>query len=170
MFVILLGALLAAAALHLALLGQERTRRRAGELALVYLLVGYCGVPMLVLSLTGLLAPGTAVELFGIPGRNTQGFVALASLGMASAAVLSLRYRGTFLIGPAVSWAVVLGGGMFFHLHEEAALLYIFATHGLVALLLLGALLWSGVIGIDPAAPGSIQADPGGPGYGTTGP
>lgn len=149
MFLLLLALLLAAAAVHVARTA-ERTARRTGELVLLYLLVGYCGVPMLILSLVGLAAPEQAVELFGIPGRNTQGLVALATLGLSLVAVMALRYRGTYLIGPAVAWAVALGGGTFFHLHEGPAqshggALVIFATHGLIALVLLGALLWSGI-------------------------
>lgn len=141
MFLLLLALLLAAAAVHLA---------RTGELVLLYLLVGYCGVPMLILSLVGLAAPEQAVELFGIPGRNTQGLVALATLGLSLVAVMALRYRGTYLIGPAVAWSVALGGGTFFHLHDgtmgtHGGALAVFATHGLIALILLGALLWSGI-------------------------
>ena len=150
MFLAILVAVLLAAAIPGART-SERGRGRAGRLVLVYLLVGFCGVPMLILSLLGLAAPEHAVELFGVPGRNVQGGVALVFLAISVTAVMALRYRGAYLIGPTVAWAVVLGGGTFFHLHDgtvatHGGALVIFATHGLVALLLLAALVWSGLL------------------------
>lgn len=150
MFLAILVVVLLAAAIHIARL-PERGSGQGGRIALVYVLVGFCGVPMLILSLLGLAAPERAVELFGVPGRNVQGGVALVFLAISVTAVMALRYRGAYLIGPTVAWAVVLGGGTFFHLHDGSAAthggaLTIFATHGLVALLLLAALIWSGLL------------------------
>ena len=151
MFLAILAVVLLAVTIH-AVRTAHGTSRRSGELALVYLLVGYCGLPMLLLAVAGLVSPEWSSRVFGIPGGNVQGAVALVTLGMALAAVLALRYRGTYLIGPAVAWAVYLGGGTFVHLHggfgdlDPHHLLYIFATHGLVALILVGALLASGLL------------------------
>lgn len=150
MFLLILLAVLLAATIHVARM-SGRGGGQAGELFLVYLLGGYCGLPMLILSVVGLASPEYAVELFGIPGRNTQGAVALTFLAMSLIAVMALRYRGTYLIAPAVAWTVTLGGGTFFHLHDPGArthlgALAVFATHGLIGLLLLAALLWSGLL------------------------
>lgn len=164
MFLLILAVVLVAAAIHVARMSR-REEGRAAEVVLLYLLVGYCGVPMLILSVAGLASPEHAAELFGIPGRNVQGGVALTFLAMSVIAVMALRYRGAYLIGPAVAWAVALGGGTFFHLHDGSAAthggaLTIFATHGFVALLLLAALIWSGLL------KGGLQ---GGSGSGTPG-
>lgn len=163
MFLLILLAVLLAATIHVARMSR-RGGGRAAEVVLLYLLVGYCGLPMLVLSVVGLASPEYAVELFGIPGRNVQGAVALTFLAMSLIAVMALRYRGTYLIAPAVAWAVALGGGTFFHLHDPGArthggALALFATHGLIGILLVAALLWSGLLK-EPGRRSSAGAPP----------
>ena len=78
-------------------------------------------------------------------------FFAWGYLGMSIIAILSLRYRGTYLVAPVTVWAVYLGGATQVHLqeaaqtggHGHAAALEIFAAHGLIAVLLLVALVVS---------------------------
>lgn len=154
MFVFLLAALLVAAAIHVALV-QERTINRIGRTVLLYILVGYCGVPMVVVSAGSLANPEIAHHLAGSSaGGPFVGFTVWALLGMSMLSLLVLWYRGTFLIAPAVCWAVFFGGATAVHLKQFGAegtlthgsLLAIFASHGLVSLLIVVALVSSGVL------------------------
>lgn len=153
MFVLLLAALLVAAAIHIIRL-DGRTPARIGELGLVYLLAGYCGVPMLAVSVATLAAPDQVAGHLGLePGHPFQHFLGFAYLGMSVVATLALRYRGAFLIGPAVIWTVFFAGATYVHLKhsvghgamDHGAVVHIFATHGLIAVLLAVALWMSGV-------------------------
>lgn len=153
MFVLLLIVLLIGAAVHVARL-EERTPERIGEIALVWLLVGYCGVPLLAVSAGSLLWPDRAAEILGFPAGNPfQDFVGVALVGMSAIAILALWIRGRYLVGPALVWIVwwtgatwvhvkAAGGLGGIHLHE---LLHVFLAHGLVAVLLAAALIASGV-------------------------
>lgn len=156
MFLYVLGVVIAGAAVHIGLL-KDRTRERIGEIGLLWVLVGYCGVPILAVSLLSLVHPHEVAHWLGLPpGSPFQTFISVANLAMAVIALLSLRYRGTYLIGPAVVWAVFFGGATFIHLAQgihgggshdggHAAALVIFATHGLISVLLLVGLAASGV-------------------------
>ncbi len=154
MFVFLLGGLLAAASVHIALM-KERTLRRVGELALLYVLVGYCGVPMLILSVGNLMRPDQAAHYLGFPAGNPfQDFLGVAYLGMSLLSIMALWYRRTFLIGPAVLWAVFFVGATLIHMKDfgergaltHGSMLAIFASHGLISVLLAAALIASGVL------------------------
>ena len=154
MFLLLLAAVLVAASIHIARVGA-RTPRRIGEIGLLYLLVGYCGLPMLVVSVVNLVWPDhLAAHLGFTPGGRFQEFLGVAYLAMSVLAVLPLRYRGVFLIGPAVVWAIFFTGATVVHLHDYGArgvlthhsVLLIFTTHGLIALLLAAALISSGLL------------------------
>ena len=152
MFIYLLAALLVAASIHVALT-RDRTTSRIGKIALLYVLVGYCGVLMLAVGIWGLMNPDRAAEILGFPAGNPfQSFAGVAFLSMSLISLLALRYRRTFLIAPAVCWAVFFAGATIIHLknYEAGTLthgnaLHIFASHGLISLLLIGALLASGV-------------------------
>jgi hypothetical protein len=154
MFLVLLVASLVLAAVHLTRTGGWETRR-AGELTLLYILVGYCGLPMLGVGFFAALAPERAAAVLGFAAGNPfQAFLTWAYLGMALAATLSLRYRGVYLVAPAVLWATFFAGATQIHLaelHTGGALTHggfvgVFVTHGLVSLLLLGALIASGLL------------------------
>jgi hypothetical protein len=153
MFTLLLAALLVAVAIHIAR-SEERTPRRIGELGLLYLLAGYCGVPMVAVSLITLVSPDHVTDFLGFePGHPFQDFLGFAYLGMSLVATLALRYRGVFLVGPAVAWIVFFGGATWVHLKHfdghgapsHADIVHIFASHGLIAVLLAVALFMSGV-------------------------
>lgn len=125
-----------------------------GETVLVWVLVGYCGVPMIGFMIFGLVHPNELAEMTGFaPGSPFQTFAAWALLGMASAATLALRFRGSYLMGPALAWAVFFLGATAIHLRQYASagalshgmLAMILATHGLVSVILLSALWASGV-------------------------
>ena len=151
MFLIILAVVLTGAAAHVALRGGDRSRERVGEVVLLWTLVGYCGIPMLVVAGTILMHPHGTLEAFGFPpGNPIAGFFGWAYLGMALSATLALRYRGAYLVAPALIWAIFFIGATFLHLAEghsggtHAGALAIFAMHGLISLILLGALLASG--------------------------
>ena len=157
MFLLLLSAVLVAAAIHIARVGARRPQR-LGEIALLYLLVGYCGVPMLALSVMNLVWPEHLAAHLGFTAGNPfQAFLGVAYLGMSLIAVLPLRYRGLFLIGPALVWTVFFAGATVVHLQDYGArgalthqsALLIFATHGLISVLLVTALIASGLLTAD---------------------
>lgn len=154
MFVILILLLLLGTAIHYRL-SAERTRRRAAELTLVYVLVGYCGVPMVAVAIWSLLSPDQAARGLGLaPGGTFQQFFGFAYLGLSLIAVMAIWYRGAFLLGPGVAWSVYWAGATIVHVLEAAGQgtlswkngLLIFATHGLIAVLLLTGLLLSGLL------------------------
>jgi hypothetical protein len=162
-FLLILLAVLAAAALHVSRTGG-RSRARIGEIGLLYMLVGYCGVPMLLASLYNLARPEHVAEILGFPAGNPfQQFLGSAYVGMSVLALLALRYRGGYLVAPAAIWAMFFAGATLIHLNDLGAAihgghghghggggggvllaLWIFATHGLISVLLLGFLWMSG--------------------------
>ncbi|HSD31404.1 MAG TPA: DUF6790 family protein [Gemmatimonadales bacterium] len=144
-FVYLLALLLLGATVHAAVL-PEKTIRRTAEIGLLYLLVGYCGVPMLAVSLWVLVSPEHAAAGFGLTAEGPLlAFFGWAYLGMSLLSLLALRYRGAFLVAPVVVWAVYLAGATAVHVQESPGRsLEIFASHGLIAGLLVAALLASG--------------------------
>jgi hypothetical protein len=151
-FVFVIAGLLLAAAIHAAM-RTDRSPTKVAELGLLYLLVGYCGVPMLAVSLWALLDPQGAAVTLGFAKGPLFSFFAWAYLGMSIIALLSLRYRGTYLVAPVAVWAVYLGGATQVHLQGgtsqaggpmHARPLEIFAAHGLIAMLLLVALVVNG--------------------------
>ncbi len=145
-FVYLLVLLLVAATVHAVAL-RERTLARVAEILLLYVLVGYCGVPMLAVSLWILASPDRAAAGFGFSATQPLlDFFGWAYVGMSLLSLLALRYRGTFLVAPVVAWSVYLGGATLVHLQgSRGGALEIFASHGLIAVLLVGALIATGV-------------------------
>lgn len=148
------------AAIHVARL-STRTSRSAGETVLVWVLVGYCGIPMIGLMGFGLMHPHELAELTGFPqGSPFQSFTTWALLGMGVAATLGWRYRGAYLMGPALAWSIFFLGATTIHMEQfgaggdlsHATLLLIFATHGLISVILLVALWLSGVWRFEPTA------------------
>lgn len=155
MFLALLALVLLGGAAH-AVRSGDRSPRSLGRIFLLWLLVGYCGIPMVGVSAGVLLAPERAADILGFPpGNPFQVFLGFAYLGMSVGAALTLRYRGRAMIAPAVGWAIFFAGATYVHLHDpgahgtltHAGMLHIFLTHGLIAVLLAGALIASGLLG-----------------------
>ena len=148
-FTYLLVLLLAGAAVHIAKL-PDRTPAHGAAVLLRYLLVGYCGVPMLAVSLWALLSPAVVARIFGVGAAGPLlGFFGYAYLGMSLVAVLTLWYGGTVLVAATVVWAVYLGGATVVHLTQfgypsAGGVVEIVASHGLIAVLLVTALIVSG--------------------------
>ena len=155
MFSLLLVILLVASVMHMV---RTRTRdaQGIGRLLLLYVLVGYCGVPMLIGTMAGLIDPDWTTEVLRFPAQLVQGFFAYAYLGMSILACMALWYRGSFLIAPAVCWAVYFLGATLVHLQEahghgaaptsHGTILQIFLTHTLISVILVGALLASDLL------------------------
>lgn len=160
MFQILLLLVLAAWGAHLSRRGD---REGAGELLLRYLLVGYCGVPMLIVALLVLVHPHEMAHVIGVePDHPSTVFLGWAYLGMATIATLSTRFAGAYLVAPTLVWATFLAGATFVHLGPMAGagthgghlgVLEIFTAHGLVSLLLVGAAWKADVWHAAPASP-----------------
>ena len=153
MFAFLIFAL-AAAAIHATRL-EERTNERIGEIFLLYVLVGYCGLPMLAVSIGILAFPDRMGEMLPIgEPTNVLAFFGWAYLGMSLVSLMALRYRGPYLIAPAVVWGVYFAGATAVHLHgpetashlTHGGVLATFATHGLVTVVLGIALAISGLL------------------------
>lgn len=153
MFFYLLLVVLAAAAIHAAR-SADRSPERIGRLALLYILVGYCGVPMLAVSVATLAWPERVAGILGFPpGNPFQAFLGVAFLAMSLLSILALRYRRSFLIAPALCWAVFFAGATVIHLRDFAGrdalthggILHIFGSHGLISILLIAALWLSGL-------------------------
>jgi hypothetical protein len=150
-FVFVIAGLLLVVIVHAAML-SNRSAAKVAELGLLYLLVGYCGIPMFAVSVWALVYPQGAAMALGFANGPLLSFFAWAYLGMSIIALLSLRYRGTYLVAPVAVWAVYLGGATQVHFQGtsqahgpmHASPLEVFAAHGFVALLLLVALAVSG--------------------------
>lgn len=152
-FHLVLFLVLVAAGVHIARL-STRSTQRIGETILIWVLVGYCGIPMIGFMGFGLMHPSDLAALTGFPaGSPFQTFTTWALLGMGVVAALGLRYRGAYLIGPAVAWAVFFIGASAIHVEQfratgaltHSSLLLILVTHGLISVILLGSLWASGV-------------------------
>lgn len=133
---------------------SARSSDRIGEAILVWVLVGYCGIPMIGFMAYGLMHPVEMAHLTGFEeGSPFQIFITWALLGMGVAATAAFRYRGTYLVGPALAWAIFFIGATSIHFGQYGAdgtlthgtMLMIFATHGLISVLLVGSLWASGV-------------------------
>ncbi|MEZ4417192.1 MAG: DUF6790 family protein [Gemmatimonadota bacterium] len=163
MFHLALLVVLAGAVIHVLRL-SNRTSSAAGEAVLRWVLVGYCGIPMVLFMGYALVHPAEASQAVGMPaGSPYQTFAVWALIGMGIAATLALRIRGAYLVGPAIAWSVFFLGATAIHMQQlrsEGGLthgmaLLIFATHGLISVVLLGALWASGLLrggGADAAA------------------
>jgi hypothetical protein len=106
------------------------------------------------LSIWSLASPDRVAAALGFPAGNPfQAFAGVASLGMGIISLLALWYRGSFRVAPALCWAVFFTGATLIHLADRghgharthADVLHIFATHQLIAILLVAGLLASGL-------------------------
>lgn len=146
MFQIALIGLVVAALLHY-LLTSPRGRHRFGDLLTRWVLVGYCGFPMLVVGYLAVARGPATAAYFGFAEAGPMvTFLGLAFLGLSLAAIHGGLVGGRYLFGPAVAWGVYWLGATFVHLHAEGdagmshgELWAVLVSHGLVgAILLLG--------------------------------
>ncbi|MDH3222621.1 MAG: hypothetical protein OEO23_02815 [Gemmatimonadota bacterium] len=144
LFLVLLGAV-TGALVHARRGPGGPSLARTGELIVRYTLVAYCGLPMLMISIGILAAPERMAEMLPVgPPGPIVAFFGWAYLGMSLAALLALWYSGSFLLAAALPWAVYFAGATVVHIHAPGAghggALLIFATHGLVSLVLVAGL------------------------------
>ena len=136
---------LIAAAIHIRA-RPTGSRAASAEVALVYLLAGYCGFAQIVRAFAILLkgAPLMAHVQF-TPGDPAVMWLAFFSLGSGVIGALSIWKRGDFLLAPVVAWAIFWTGTTFAHLRMDEwhgitnswlGVAWAFATHGLIAVLL----------------------------------
>ena len=145
MFIVSIALLLIAGYVH-GRKGYSHDASKRFELMAVYLLAGYCGILMVVVSVWGMFNPeGAAGMLQTEPRSPFQDFFLIAYLGMALMAALSIWYRERYLIANVVCWSVYWFGATYLHLVEygEAGVLSfdlivnVLAAHTLVPVLLI---------------------------------
>ena len=133
------------AAVHLRV-RPAASKAASSELFLVYLLAGYCGFAQVLRAIAILVkgAPLMAHVQF-TPGDPAVMWLAFFSLGCGAIGVLSIWKRGAFLLAPVVVWAIFWTGTTFAHLRMDEwhgitnswlGVVWTFATHGLIAVLL----------------------------------
>ena len=121
MGLIFLVVILGAAVVH-ALKTKARTSQRWRELFLVYLLVGYCGLFVFGISIFGLVDGEQLARTFGFStGGPFLQFLCFTFLGMSTIAILSIRFRGQYLIAPTVCWSIFWLGATYVHLANAFA-------------------------------------------------
>lgn len=147
MFLVLLAMLVVAAFLHARFRGPPTTARVA-ELVVVYVLVGYCGLPQLALGLSLLFSADLVAHLSRVtdPGELLP-WIAWLYAGSGLIAALAYRLRGDYLLAPVLLWSIFFAGATWAHFHTESVhgrtpglhgALWIVASHGLVSVVLLG--------------------------------
>ena len=131
---------------------KQRTHSAVAEIMLVYVLVGYCGIYMVLAGILDLAASFRNGTIFPFPaGGATQQFFDFALLAMATMAIFSVRFRGRYLASPVIGWSLFWFGATYIHvanLYATGGLslwagLEIFSSHALVALAQLGLLFHS---------------------------
>jgi len=119
-------------------------RARCAETMLVWVLATYCGIAQLLLGSAMLIHQSPIVLPVEIDPAVML-WVGLLIVGAGATGTLSIFRRGDFLLAPVVSWSIFWGGATFAHLNFDSvhghagglhAALWIFATHGLVAVVL----------------------------------
>lgn len=124
-----------------------RPKAASAELFLVYLLAGYCGFAQILRSIAVLVG---GQPLMGhvqfTPGDPAVMWLGFFGLGCGLIGVLSIWRRGSFLLAPVVVWAIFWTGTTLAHIRLDKwndvveswpSLLWTFATHGLIAVLLI---------------------------------
>ena len=147
MFLVLLVALIVAALVHARFRGPP-TAERIAELVVVYVLVGYCGLPQLALGLSMVVSSDAVAHLSRVsdPGELLP-WLSWLYAGSGLIAVLAYRLRGDYLLAPVLLWSIFFAGATWAHFHTEGVhgrtpglhgALWIVASHGLVSAVLLG--------------------------------
>ncbi len=177
MFLLTALILVIAALVHAARAGRGLEGRL--ELVLVYLLAGYHGVVMLVVSGYLFLAPERGAAMVSAePGNPFQLFFGFAYLGMSVTAILTIWWRGRYVDGQVILWSIYFFGATWIHLRtfaEEGNLtpwwfFRIVVSHALMPVVMIALALWRARLqaGSDRAlAHAQTFADSLGPGSGT---
>jgi hypothetical protein len=146
MGLLLIVVLLIAAVVH-ARIRYPATPGAMAEMLLVYVLVGYCGVQQIVMAAAILLTGGRVLVHFGFqPGQPTFVWDSFLLFGGGITSILAIWKRDSYLLAPVLMWSVFFAGATFAHIQLNRANGYpptwestagIFATHGLISVLLI---------------------------------
>lgn len=143
----LIAVLLVAAVVH-ARIRYPATPGAMAEMLLIYVLVGYCGVQQIVMGAAILLTGGRVLLHFGFqPGQPTFVWDSFLLLGGGITSILAIWKRDSYLLAPVLMWSVFFAGATYAHIQLNRAngfpptwqsTAWIFATHGLISVLLIG--------------------------------
>ncbi len=139
--------LLIAAVVH-ARMRYPATAGAMAEMLLVYVLVGYCGVQETVMGAAILLTGGRVLFHFGFQPGSQPTFVwdSFLLFGGGTISILAIWKRDSYLLAPVLMWSVFFAGATYAHIQLNRANGYpptwvstagIFATHGLISVLLI---------------------------------
>lgn len=145
--------LLVAAVVH-ARIRYPATSGATAEMLLVYVLVGYCGVQQIVMGAAILLTGGRVLLHFGFQPGDQPTFVwdSFLLFGGGIVSILAIWKRDSYLLAPVLLWSVFFAGATYAHIHLNEAngfpstwqsIAGIFATHGLISVLLISSYLAS---------------------------
>jgi hypothetical protein len=142
----LIVVLLIAAVVH-ARLRYPATPGAMAEMLLIYVLVGYCGVQEIVMGAAILLTGGRVLLHFGFqPGQPTFVWDSFLLFGGGITSILAIWKRDSYLLAPVLMWSVFFAGATYAHVQLNMAngfpptwesTVGIFATHGLISILLI---------------------------------
>jgi hypothetical protein len=119
------------------------------EMLLVYVLVGLCGVQEIVLGAAILLTGGRVLLHFGFQPGSQPTFVwdSFLLFGGGTISILAIWKRDSYLLAPVIMWSVFFAGATYAHIQLNwtngypptwTSMAGIFATHGLISVLLIG--------------------------------
>ena len=161
----LIVVLLIAAVVH-ARIRYPATSGAMAEMLLIYVLVGYCGVQQIVMGAAILLTGGRVLLHFGFqPGQPTFVWDSFLLLGGGIIALLAIWKRDSYLLAPVLMWSVFFAGATYAHILLNKAngfpptwesTVGIFATHGLISVLLISFYLASQKYRARRTAPGPL--------------
>jgi hypothetical protein len=149
----LIVVLLVAAVVH-ARLRYPAAPGAMAEMLLVYVLVGYCGVQQVVMGAAILSTGGRVLVHFGFQPGSQPTFVwdSFLLIGGGITSILASWKRDSYLLAPVLMWSVFFAGATYAHIQLNSAhgipptlesSAWIFATHGLISVLLIGSYLAS---------------------------
>jgi hypothetical protein len=123
-----------------------RPKAASAELVLVYLLAGYCGFAQIARSIAVLvLGQPLMGHVQFTPGDPAVMWLGFFGLGCGLIGALTIWRRGSFLLAPVLVWSIFWTGTTLAHIRLDGwndvveswpSMLWIFATHGLIAVLL----------------------------------
>ena len=161
----LIVVLLIAAVVH-ARVRYPATPGAMAEMLLIYVLVGYCGVQQIVMGAAILLTSGRVLLHFGFQPGSQPTFVwdSFLLFGGGIIAMLAIWKRDSYLLAPVLMWS----GATYAHIHLNSAngipltwesTAGIFATHGLISVLLISFYLASQGYRARRTMPGRLFAE-----------
>lgn len=152
MFHMLLPAVVLAGLVH-GLLTRNKGLGRVPEMMLVWLLAVYCGLAQIAVGTVMVVNPDwVATHMARVPpGNPVMLWAGFLYLGLAIIATMTVKLRGTFILGPVIAWSIFWIGATYAHVQAEIAngtgvsahgFAAIFIAHGLVGIILIALTVW----------------------------